>query len=181
VTIWRGRTPDGCYRVAIEATALRTLARLCREAGQKETGGILIGEYSADLLWAIVREATPPPSDSLRGTYRFVRGIAGLAEMLRRRWHSRKRRHYLGEWHFHPSIVVEPSAEDFEQMARIAETDSYECRDPILVIIGKAKRAGSRPLRAFVCPRGAPAIEMVAEAETSVHEPIGDTVRRSSS
>ena len=87
----------------------------------------------------------------------------------------------LGEWHFHPSNVVEPSAEDFEQMARIAETDSYECRDPILVIVGKAKRAGSHPLRAFVCPRGSPAIEMIAEAETSVREPNGDPVRRSSS
>src|SRR4051794_5631493 len=96
---WYGWTRDGAYGLRIEASALREVDRMCCAARSIETGGILVGRYSPDLSVAIVREATPPPSDSLQGRSWFNRGIAGLREMLAQRWGAKERTHYLGEWH----------------------------------------------------------------------------------
>jgi hypothetical protein len=89
---------------------------------------------------AIVYEVTPPPTDSRRGRTWFNRGVAGLRDMLARRWRAKHRTHYLGEWHCHPASIIVPSAEDFSQMVTIAKADEYKCREPLLVILGTSKR-----------------------------------------
>lgn len=158
--LWEGRTSDGTYGLRIEASALRHLQRMCRDAGLVETGGVLVGRYSADLAVAVVREATPPPSDSRRGRSRFDRGVAGLREMLARRWRSKDRTYYLGEWHFHPAPFIVPSADDFSQMIQIAHAAEYKCREPLLVIFGASNHKGAPALRAFVCPAGRAPMEL---------------------
>jgi integrative and conjugative element protein (TIGR02256 family) len=170
MTAWRGWTADRRYGVLIEASALVALDRMCGEAGRVETGGVLVGVYSADLSLAIVREVTPPPSDSRRGRSRFERGVAGLREMLRRRWRSKRRTYYLGEWHFHPAPRVEPSREDFAQMAEIAKADEYNCSEPLLVILGAVHNNGLRMMRAFVCPKGNSPAEFVADDDPRLAE-----------
>ena len=116
--------------------ALRALDRLCRKAGVLETGGILIGRYSSDLKRAIVTDATQQPPESRAGRWWFVRGAVGLGELLRKRWNARHRTHYLGEWHFHPSSTINPSEEDIAQMIEISRAKDYECREPLLIIMG---------------------------------------------
>jgi integrative and conjugative element protein (TIGR02256 family) len=117
-----------------------------------ETGGILVGRYSADLLLAIICEATPPPKDSRRGRTWFVRGIDGLRDLLDIRWKAKERTFYIGEWHFHPAVHVEPSDDDFEQMLKISHAREYECKEPLLLIVGAWMRQEQRTFRAFVCP-----------------------------
>lgn len=148
---WRGRTGDGTFAVELQASVLGALDRFCRDAGSVETGGILVGRYSDDLALAIVREATPPLTDSKRGRSWFVRGVSGLTEMLSKRWRAKERTFYIGEWHFHPANHVEPSGEDFTQMIEISRAREYDCREPLLVILGAAKHDGRRIFRAFVC------------------------------
>lgn len=157
MTDWSGRTVDGTFAVQFQATVFRALDRHCRDAGSSETGGILIGHHSEDLSVAIVREATPPPSDSRRGRSWFVRGVNGLRDMLGKRWRAKDRTHYLGEWHFHPVVHVEPSGDDFAQMVEISRAKEYDCKEPLLLILGAGQHQGRRSFRAFVCPaEGAP-------------------------
>jgi hypothetical protein len=121
----------------------------------------LIGRYSDDLSVAIVNEATAPPSDSRRGRSWFVRGVNGLRDMLGRRWQAKARTYYLGEWHFHPTEHIEPSAEDFAQMVQISQTKGYDCKEPLLIIMG-ASELGSRPaFRVFVCPADTDPLEVL--------------------
>lgn len=148
---WRGKTEDGTFAVELQATVLGALDRYCRDAGSVETGGILIGRYSDDLALAIVREATPPPTDSKRGRSWFVRGMSGLREMLGKRWRASERTFYVGEWHFHPANHVEPSGDDFAQMIEISRAREYDCKEPLLLILGAAQLEGQRIFRAFVC------------------------------
>jgi integrative and conjugative element protein (TIGR02256 family) len=164
VTPWEGKTPDGEYGLRLETPVLRDLDRMCGESGWTETGGVLIGRYSADRTLAIVGEATPPPADSRRGRSWFHRGVTGLRETLARRWRSPERTHYLGEWHFHPADVVVPSADDFSQMEQIALSRRYQCREPILLIVGAGEGSAVRPLRAFVCPAAAEPKELLPTA-----------------
>lgn len=149
---WKGRTDDGAFAVDLQASVLGALDRYCRDSGSVETGGILIGRYSDDFTLAIVQEATSAPTDSKRGHSWFVRGVSGLREMLGKRWSARLRTYYVGEWHFHPANHVEPSGDDFAQMIEISRAREYECKEPLLVILGATKHEGQRIFRVFVCP-----------------------------
>jgi hypothetical protein len=69
------------------------------------------------------------------GTSWLIRGIKGLHSWLQRLW-KEGGGYYLGEWHFHPFAAPTPSHQDVLQMKRIANTESYQCAEPILLIIG---------------------------------------------
>lgn len=157
---WKGKTDDGTFAVELPLSVLGALDRYCRDAGSVETGGILIGRYSDDLALAIVREATPPPTDSKGGRSWFVRGVSGLREMLGKRWRAKERTFYIGEWHFHPANHVEPSGDDFAQMIEISRAREYDCKDPLLLILGASKAEGERIFRAFVCSAAVTPLEL---------------------
>lgn len=145
------RTADGVYAVVIEADPMSEIDRLCSTAGEVETGGILIGCYSEDRSTALVSEVTSSPPDSRKHATSFVRGVVGLREILRQRWRAKERKHYIGEWHFHPATTVVPSSDDFDQMKTIAQDRAYSCKEPILLILGQSARQGNlRPVRVFV-------------------------------
>jgi hypothetical protein len=124
-----------------------------------ETGGILVGRYTADELTAVVSEALPPPKDSAHGRSWFHRGVAGLRGLLVKRWESQVHTYYIGEWHYHPANVVEPSGDDLAQMYGINADPRYRCRQPVMLIVGQARNGDERPVRAFVFPRGQSHIE----------------------
>jgi integrative and conjugative element protein (TIGR02256 family) len=149
---WKGRTKGGTFALELQASVLSLLDRYCCDAGSSETGGILVGSYSDDLSLAIVREATPPPPDSRRGRSWFIRGVNGLRDLLSNRWREKERTFYIGEWHFHPVNHVEPSGDDFAQMRLISQAQEYECKAPLLLILGAGKHEGQRTFRTFVCP-----------------------------
>lgn len=168
MTEWHGWTEDRAYGCRISASVIRAVDRICRDAGDIETGGILVGRYDEEGTVAHVVEATPPPRDSQRGRTWFARGVLGLRELLARRWAARERVHYIGEWHFHPSDVVVPSAVDLSQMRRIAVADEYRCPEPILVIVGRRAGRGTRPMRVFVCPHGESSKELLPKESQRV-------------
>ncbi len=157
---WKGRTADSTFAAELQTSVLVALDRHCRDAGSVETGGILVGRYSEDLALAIVCEATPPPTDSKRGRSWFMRGVSGLSEMLSKRWQAGERTFYVGEWHFHPANQVEPSRDDFTQMHKISRAREYDCREPLLLILGAGTHEGNRVFRAFVCPADGDRLEL---------------------
>ncbi|NJL02993.1 MAG: hypothetical protein HC910_21390 [Spirulinaceae cyanobacterium SM2_1_0] len=150
------------YALRISAESWRQIDRECTRSGSVETGGILIGHYTKDESTAIVTEALPPPRDSARGRSWFYRGVAGLRGLLAKRWESELRTYYIGEWHYHPASIVEPSGDDLAQMYAVNADPRYQCRAPIMIIVGQGLNFGERPVRAFVFPHGAPFMEFEA-------------------
>ena len=145
------RSEDARFRVLVPGATVRRLLHLCRASGARETGGILVGRYSATLDCAQVGAASGPPADSVRGPSWFQRGTRGLQAWLERRWASRGD-HYLGEWHFHPYAAPVPSDTDLEQLGRIARADDYRCPEPLLLILG-GDPTGRWSVSAHVVPR----------------------------
>ncbi|MCX6064977.1 MAG: Mov34/MPN/PAD-1 family protein [Chloroflexi bacterium] len=144
---------QGEYLLVVQQVAWQAIVSECFRANDRETGGILIGYYTNDQSTANVTEALPAPKDSKWGQYWFVRGVTGLSTLLLKRWANPTRRtFYLGEWHFHPSIGLEPSDYDFKQMKEISYSSNYHCKEPIMLIIGQDDN-GNRPVRVFVFPR----------------------------
>jgi hypothetical protein len=152
-------TPCQGFALRIAAEAWQQIDRECGRSGEFETGGILVGHYTNDRSTAFVTEALLPPNDSTRSTNWFHRGVAGLRGLLAKRWKSEFRTFYIGEWHYHPARVVEPSGDDMAQMYTINADPLYQCREPLMIILGQGENGGVRPVRAFVFPRGGSFIE----------------------
>lgn len=130
-----------------------------------ETGGVLVGSYP-DHLTAAVTEALPPPRDSEHYGTEFVRGTLGLRELLEERWNASPRTYYVGEWHYHPAPIVEPSAVDFATMRGFAADPAIGCPCPIMVIACR-RSDGTRPIRAWTFIDGEP-VEIALDAHRDV-------------
>lgn len=145
------RTPDRRFGLALSRERLSEILAFCRKAGRRETGGLLIGRYSDLRDLARVTHVTGPTPDSSSGRSWFHRGVAGLQKLLFDRW--RQQEYYLGEWHAQPLAEPMPSDTDGRQMKAIAESSSYHCPEPILLIVG-GDPMGEWTLHARVYQRG---------------------------
>jgi len=129
------RSEDSRFGLHVPALQVRRILHFCMLAGRKETGGVIAGLYNSQLTCAFVRTIGGPPPDSEAGHTWFKRGISGLGTWFDRLWH-RENSHFLGEWHFHPFASPNPSATDRKQMEKIASDTNWQCKTPILLIVG---------------------------------------------
>lgn len=144
------------------------LVRYLQKAGDRETGGILIGNYSDDLDQAVITKVTGPPRDSRAGRTFFVRGTRGLQQILDRLWRDGSG-YYLGEWHFHPTGDGAASGKDFEQMEKLSWSTAFYCPEPILLIVA-GSMGTAWAIRAFIYPEGHQ-VEMEAVADPDIGAP----------
>ncbi|MFZ3008660.1 MAG: Mov34/MPN/PAD-1 family protein [Phenylobacterium sp.] len=142
---------EGRFQVLLEESALTRALTLACASGQNETGGVLVGRYEDGGAVAVVEEVTGSPRGSIFSGVTFHRAAGNLRAKLLRRWSSK--RHYLGEWHFHPGHSPDPSGRDTSTMARIAADKRYSCREPLLLILGQSP-AGEPRLSLHVFPLG---------------------------
>ena len=147
------RTADARFSLVIEDTSLESLHQLCAASAPLETGGILIGSYDEQGTTATVTRVKGPAADSEREHARFRRGTLGLQSLLERLW--KRKEHYLGEWHFHPGGLPNPSSVDVRQMESIAEDQDACCPEPLLLVIGR-----DRSMTLHVFPRGEAAMQL---------------------
>jgi len=149
--IWK--TPNNEFTVELPSEVLSKMSEHVKSDTGLETGGILIGKYIDANTIAVVYDACPPPADSTCTFSTFKRGVKGLSKLLKSLWYQRERLYYIGEWHYHPVTKVCPSHTDFSQMISISEDPNYECKEPIMVIIGKGENE-KRELKCLVFPKG---------------------------
>jgi integrative and conjugative element protein (TIGR02256 family) len=155
---------DRAFGLRIPAEILSRVLELSRGAASKETGGILVGFYTEAQDCAVVTKASGAPSDSKSRKASFVRGTAGLQRWLDKLWRQ-ERRHYLGEWHFHPDAEPVPSPTDEAQIKAIANADTWKCPEPVLLIVGAAAYSFS-DVRVYVFPRAYDALVILLREES---------------
>jgi len=125
---------------------LERMFSICDKAFPNETGGLLLGHYTPSLDCAIITTVCGPPEDSGAGRNWFRRGTKGLKAMLSKSWKSGV--YYVGEWHAHPGGGATPSPTDRSQMLHVATNGNFECKVPLLIIVGGAP--GKYRLRTIV-------------------------------
>lgn len=92
-----------------------------RSADGLETGGVLLGQASGDLIE--IRHAGDPGPGATRGTHTFHRDLAHAQHLADAAW-QRDRSVWIGEWHTHPSGDLTPSAVDLDSYLRhLHDTD----------------------------------------------------------
>jgi integrative and conjugative element protein (TIGR02256 family) len=123
------------YGFVIPTILYAEILKKCLSSGNNETGGIIIGNYSEDLHYAMAKMILGPSPDSKSGSNWFYRGVLGFQLILNSLWY-RQKQYYIGEWHYHPFGEAKPSRTDINQMLSIASTKQYNCPEPILIIVG---------------------------------------------
>lgn len=161
------------YGLKMRDELLQELLQLCERASPRETGGILLGNYSGSLDCAIVTSVTKAPADSRSGRTWFVRGVRGLQSKIHQMW-RRKEGFYLGEWHFHPFGEPSPSGTDSAQMREIASSPQYQCPEPILLIVGGNPPTGWK-VRTFIYQRERRAHTEMFQQANSISFRLGAT------
>lgn len=136
------------YRVYLENEIYKRMTEFCKEYYPFETGGILIGNYSADLMTANVLDITSSPDGSKHNKRTFYRSSKGLKRVMDQLWKQGK--YYLGEWHYHPDSLSLPSFSDKNQMIKFSQDKRLNCPEPILIIIGGYKNSWNITVRLYI-------------------------------
>lgn len=136
------------YSINLNVEDYEQMLIYCAKSNPYETGGILIGNYSANQMSANILQITPPPQNSRRSKSNFRRGTAGLQNILDSVWTQGL--YYIGEWHYHPNASSSPSHIDKNQMMILSQDENLKCPEPILMIIGGYKDNWNINARLFV-------------------------------
>ncbi len=146
-------SPDRCFGIHLPKHCLKAMLDYATRDYPRETGGVLLGKYTPSMALAVVTEVSGPPEDSSKARSGFWRGVLGLQATISRLW--KEQQYYLGEWHVHPDGLPVPSTTDRDQMRAIAESSSYQCPEPLLVILGFSMESGPAKWSAgsYVFPR----------------------------
>lgn len=145
------RSSNRKYGLTFDTKQLDKILKFAEAAIPNETGGILVGQYSSSLDTAILFNLSGPPVDSKAGRTWFHRGFKGLSSWLKRIWKNNA--HYIGEWHFHPFAQPQPSGVDRTQIHDISQQTNYQCKVPVLLILGGDPRQ-QWLIRVFVLANG---------------------------
>lgn len=137
------RFTAGGWEIAIDAGLIRRLRDMRAARVPAETGGILFGlvDIPAKKIHLVDASAAPPDSDEQPGS--FVRGVAGVEELMdsvRRRTAGQVR--YVGEWHSHPPrSSARPSAIDGVQIDWLAALMGMDSMPALMVIAAERELA----------------------------------------
>jgi proteasome lid subunit RPN8/RPN11 len=98
------------------------LRQSLRNAGDREIGGLMMGEQVAPDHFRVVELSLDPVTGS---AVHFVRDPArheaALRSFFERTGGDYRRFNYLGEWHSHPNFPVRPSPEDLGSMQGLVD------------------------------------------------------------
>lgn len=108
-------------QLLLPSRQIRRLLRELQRAGEREIGGLLMGEHVRDEVFRIV-DISVQRSGGDRAC--FIRNPKdhekALKKFFARTGNDYRRFNYLGEWHSHPSFAPLPSETDIATMQSLA-------------------------------------------------------------
>jgi len=123
-------------QILLPDDAAKKLTKALKKAGNKETGGILMGEHVSEDVFR-VKDLTIQFHGGTCGSFtRFLEGILSpLQNFFCKTEYDFTRFNYLGEWHSHPAFAPEPSATDYDTIWEIVEDSSVGANFAVLMIV----------------------------------------------
>lgn len=118
------------------------LSLILQQAGERETGGILMGEHVETDVFRIKDLSVQRHSGNFNFFLRFYEDmIQPLRHFFSNTGHDYQRFNYLGEWHSHPNFPLHPSQQDEESIKSIVTDAKVGANFVILLIVKLAQDA----------------------------------------
>lgn len=112
------------------------LEQALRKGGQREIGGILMGEHVGLETFRVQRITIQYKGGTFSSFMRLVEGILGpLRDFFNATDHNYVRFNYLGEWHSHHSFALLPSNRDRQSMHAILAEPNLGARFLVLLLV----------------------------------------------
>lgn len=122
----------------INTSLLDQIFDLAKSHFPNEFGGFLIGYYTKKLDKLMVTDILIPDKYTNSPTT-FVRNTINLESRLKQLYNEKPQKYYVGEWHSHPNGTTIYSTTDLNAMKSIAEHDTVNICNPILLIVALSK------------------------------------------
>jgi len=107
-----------------------------RQAGQREIGGILMGEHAGPDTFRVKEITIQRKGGTFAAFVRMVEEIfAPLLAFFDDTKHDYTRFNYLGEWHSHHSFVLTPSRQDQMTMFKIVMDSQLGAHFVVLLLV----------------------------------------------
>ena len=133
---WMTCEYDG-WKVELSLSLLNEMQTDRRGALPNETGGVLIGAYDIARKRIYVVYQVRAPEDSISSPTSFIRGCANLPERLKYIHETTlDNLTYIGEWHSHPSVNTQRSADDVKLHKAIVGYNRENCLPGCMMILG---------------------------------------------
>jgi [CysO sulfur-carrier protein]-S-L-cysteine hydrolase len=123
-------------QIHLPEPSAQKLIKALKQAGSKEIGGILMGEYLSPQVYRIadltIQAQTGTFASFLRLPHLVVRP---LQEFFQKKGSQFTYFNYLGEWHSHPSYSIEPSSVDCNSMWEIVSDPNVGANFAVLLVV----------------------------------------------
>jgi integrative and conjugative element protein (TIGR02256 family) len=132
-------------RVAITPTVLKKLRRLVKSVWFTETGGPMVGHLTPDGTLVITNVAGPGPKSVSKLYSVTIDGEHSQHFCDQAYSETGGKSDYVGDWHCHPSLSLQPSTDDVSAMRLMANTEGLTST-PVSLICSRI----SRRMKAYV-------------------------------
>ncbi len=124
----------------IAASAIQYMKAEADRAMPKETGGVLLGYWSADRTDVVVTECVGPGSKAVHRRSTFVPDHAYHEREVARAYRASGRSiTYLGDWHSHPFGPLRLSTADLLTQIRIGRSATARAPEGLMLIIAESE------------------------------------------
>ena len=128
---------QGGWKIELSLSLLGEMRTDREKALPNETGGVLIGAYDIARKRIYVVYQVMAPEDSISSPTSFIRGCANLPERLKYIHETTlDNLTYIGEWHSHPSVNTQRSADDVKLHKAIVGYNRENCLPGCMMILG---------------------------------------------
>lgn len=128
----------GDWTVWARRGLLTEMGEARQQAGESETGGILVGTWDRDRKIIYVVSHYDPPPDSKHEPTGFIRGTVGVYEtIVSIHGKTAENLTYIGEWHTHPlGYGTQPSRDDENLLWWIHDALRWSDAPALIMIMG---------------------------------------------
>ena len=124
-------------QLRIDDSLLKKLEQLGITSYPNECGGFLVGYYSDNNTTLQITDSILPKKQK-GSSILFERSLDGVKDIFVKLFSSKKH-FYIGEWHTHPNGSSLYSQTDLAAMIEIANCDTVNIENPILLILSIKK------------------------------------------
>ena len=123
-------------QIHLPESGVQKLTKALKQAGSREIGGILMGEYLSLEVYRIADLTIQAQPGTLASFLRLPRSVLRpLQTFFQKTGNQFTRFNYLGEWHSHPLYSIEPSDVDCNSMWEIVSDPNVGANFAILLVV----------------------------------------------